>query len=138
MNRILKNVLAVLVGWMGGSIVNMGIIMLGHELLPIEGIDSNDMDALVAIMPTLEVEYFIFPFVAHSLGTLVGASIAGLIAASHTMKFSLSIGVLFLIGGIMMSYMVSGPIWFTITDILIAYIPMAWIGGKVALNYKAK
>jgi len=138
MNRILKNVLAVLVGWMGGSIVNMGIIMLGHELLPIEGIDSNDMDALVAIMPTLEVEYFIFPFVAHSLGTLVGAGLAGLIAASHTMKFSLSIGVLFLIGGIMMSYMVSGPIWFTITDILIAYIPMAWIGGKVALNYKAK
>lgn len=132
MNPIIKNILAVIAGWLGGSVINMGLVKTGHLLFPIEGIDPGDMEALVSVMPTLEFEYFIFPFLAHALGTLVGAIIAGWMAASHKMKFSLGIGVLFLIGGIMVNYMLPGPIWFAATDILIAYIPMAWMGGKIA------
>src|SRR5210317_614903 len=112
MNPIIKNILAVFAGWLGGSIINMGLIKIGHKVTPIEGIDPNDMEALAAVMPTLESEYFIFPFLAHALGTLAGAAIAGLIAASHKMKFSLGIGVLFLLGGITVNYMLPGPIWF--------------------------
>ncbi|MEW7292808.1 hypothetical protein [Aquimarina sp. 2304DJ70-9] len=138
MNSIIKNILAVIAGWLGGSIINMGLIKLGHKVLPIKGIDPNDMNALAAVMPALEFEYFIFPFLAHALGTLVGATIAGLIAASHKMKFSLSIGGLFLLGGIMVNYMLPGPTWFAIIDIAIAYIPMAWIGGKIALKISEK
>ncbi len=132
MNPIIKNILAVIAGWLAGSIINMGLIQTGHTLIPIEGIDPNDMEALASVMPTLESKYFIFPFLAHALGTLVGAAVAGLIAASHKMKFSLGIGVLFLLGGIMVNYMLPGPTWFTIIDILLAYIPMAWIGWKIA------
>jgi len=86
----------------------------------------------------LEFKYFIFPFLAHALGTLVGAIIAGSIAVNHKMKFSLAIGVLFLIGGIMVNYMLPGPTWFAAIDILLAYIPMAWLGGKIALKYSRK
>jgi len=132
MNATFKNILAVIAGWIGGSIINMGLIQIGHKLIPIAGIDPSDMDALAAAMPTLEPEYFIFPFLAHALGTLVGAVIAGMIAASYKMKFSLGIGGLFLLGGIMVNYMLPGPIWFAVVDILMAYIPMAWIGGKIA------
>jgi len=32
----------------------------------------------------------------------------------------------------MVNYMLPGPTWFAATDIVIAYIPMAWIGGKIA------
>ena len=138
MNPIIKNILAVIVGWLGGSVINMGLIKTGHKLLPIEGVDPNDMSALAAVMPALGPEYFIFPFLGHALGTLAGATIAGLIAANHKMKFSLAIGVLFLFGGIMINYMLPGPIWFAATDIIIAYIPMAWIGGKIALNFSSK
>ena len=138
MKPIIKNILAVIAGWLGGSFINMGLIQTGHKLIPIEGIDPNDMSALVAIMPTLEFEYFIFPFLAHALGTLVGASIAGLIAATHKMKFSLGIGFLFLIGGIIVNYMLPGPKWFVAMDIVIAYIPMAWIGGKIAEKISSK
>ena len=132
MNPIIKNILAVITGWLGGSAINMGLIQVGHQLIPMDGIDPSDMDALATAMPTLEFEYFIFPFLAHALGTLVGAFIAGLIAASHKMKFSLAIGGLFLLGGIMVNYMLPGPVWFAAADILLAYIPMAWIGGKLA------
>ncbi len=134
MNPIIKNILAIILGWLGGSVINMGLVQTGHKLMPIEGVDLNDMNALAEIMPTLEPKYFIFPFLAHALGTLVGAIIAGLIAANHKIKFSMAIGCLFLLGGIIVNMMLSGPIWFTIVDIAIAYIPMAWIGGKIALR----
>lgn len=138
MKPIFRNILAVIIGWLGGSLVNMGLIQTGHKILPIEGVDLNDMDALAAIMPTLEFEYFVFPFLAHAIGTLVGAAIAGLIAANHKMKFSLAVGGLFLIGGIIVNFMIPGPTWFAAADILLAYIPMAWIGGKIALKLSEK
>jgi hypothetical protein len=138
MNPILKNILAVILGWAGGSFINMGLIQAGHKVFPIEGVDLNDMTALAEIMPTLEVNYFIFPFLAHALGTLVGATIAGLIAANHHLKFALSIGGLFLLGGIVVNYLLPGPTWFAVADILLAYIPMAWIGAKIAENIRSR
>ena len=134
MNPILKNILAVVLGWLGGSAINMGLIKAGQKVFPIDGIDPNNMEAFAEVLPTLGSEYFIFPFLAHALGTLVGAIIAGYIAANHKMKFSLGIGGLFLLGGIVVNYMLPGPTWFAVVDIIFAYIPMAWIGGKIALN----
>ena len=131
MNPIFRNILAVILGWVVGSIVNMGFIKAGHKLLPIEGVDPNNMEALVAVMPTLSYKYFIFPFLAHALGTLAGAFMASVIAFNNKMKFALAVGVLFLIGGIMVNYMIPGPTWFAVIDIVFAYIPMAYIGGKI-------
>lgn len=114
----------------------MGLIQTGHTLMPIEGVDPSDMEALAAVMPTLDFKYFIFPFLAHALGTLAGATVAGFLAVSHKMKFSLGIGFLFLVGGIMVNFMLPGPTWFAVADIVLAYIPMAWIGGKIAAHRK--
>ena len=135
MHPILRNILAVIFGWFGGSVINMGLIQLGHSVFPIDGLDINNMEALAAAMPTMEMKHFVFPFLAHAFGTLVGATIAGLIAATHKMKFAYAVGVLFLLGGIAVNYMLPGPTWFAIVDILIAYIPMAWLGGKIALKF---
>ncbi|MFK5879589.1 MAG: hypothetical protein QM478_08855 [Flavobacteriaceae bacterium] len=133
-----KNILAVILGWLFGSMVNMGLIKMGYSIFPIKGIDPNDMEALAEIMPTLGNEYFIFPFLAHALGTLVAATVAGLLAVNHKMKFSIGIGALFLLSGIMMSFMLPGPTWFAVVDITLAYIPMAWIGGRIALKSTKK
>ena len=105
---------------------------MGHGILPIEGVDPNDVEALAKAMPGLGAEYFIFPFLAHALGTLVGATAAGFIAATHKIKIALIIGVLFLAGGITACFMIPAPGWFIAADLLLAYIPMAWIGGKAA------
>ena len=137
MKTTVRNILAIIIGWFIGSAINMGLIEAGHALIPIEGLDPNDMKALAKVMPTLSAKYFIFPFLAHALGTLIGAIVAGWIAASHKMKFSLAIGVLFLLGGIAVSFMLPAPIWFIACDIIIAYIPMAFIGGKIAKKISA-
>jgi len=138
MNPIIRNILAVILGWASGSLVNMWLIQTGHKIYPIEGLDSNDMDALANIMPTLSFEYFIFPFLAHALGTLVGGIVAYKIAANYKMKFALAVGVLFFIGGVLVNYLIPGPIWFAATDILVAYIPMAWIGGKIGEKWERR
>ena len=132
MNPIVRNILSVLAGVAGGSIINMGLIRIGQGVFPVEGLDPNDMDSLAAAMPNMGPEHFIFPFLAHALGTLAGAYIAARIAANHKMKFALGIGIFFLIGGIMVNYMLPGPAWFAALDIIAAYIPMAWLGGKLA------
>ena len=36
MNPIIRNVLAVVAGWLIGSFINMGLIQLGHGVFPIE------------------------------------------------------------------------------------------------------
>ena len=138
MHPIFKNISAVVLGWLVGSSMNMGLIQMGLYIFPISGIDPNDMDAFAEVMPTLGFEYFIFPFLAHALGTFVGAIMASMIAGSKKMKFALYIGGLFLIGGIAVNYMLAGPTWFAVADIVLAYIPMAWLGGKIGVKLALK
>ncbi len=138
MNPILRNILGIVVGWIAGSILNGALIMMGHKIYPIEGIDTNNREELAAVMPGLDFNYFIFPFLAHALGTLVGAAVAAKIAVNHKMKFALAIGVLFLIGGIIACFMIPAPSWFITLDLILAYIPMAWLGGKIGMGISKK
>lgn len=135
MNSTVRNILAVVLGLILGSIVNMGIIMMsGFIIPPPEGGDVSTMEGLKQTMHLFEPKHFIFPFLAHALGTLFGAIIASLVAATHKVKFALSIGFLFLIGGITNVFMLPSPIWFTVVDLVGAYIPMAYLGSKLVLK----
>lgn len=133
MNPILKNILAVVAGLVLGSVVNMGLIMLSSSVIPPpEGVDVTNMESLKSSMHLFEPKHFIFPFLAHALGTLAGAFTAARLAASHQMKFALGIGAFFLIGGIANVFMLPSPAWFTVLDLVGAYIPMGWLGGRWA------
>lgn len=135
MNPLLKNILALVAGIIMGSIVNMGIIMLSSSIIPPpEGVDVTNMESLKSSLHLFEPRHFIFPFLAHALGTLVGAYIAALIAANNKLKFALGIGVFFLLGGITSVIMLPTPTWFSVLDLVVAYIPTAWLGGKFAIG----
>ncbi len=137
MNPIIRNILAVVAGLIVGSAVNMGIIMIsGNIVPPPPGADVTDMESLKSSMHLFEAKHFIFPFLAHALGTLVGAFIAALIAASHKIKMALIIGVFFLLGGIINIFMLPSPVWFAVLDLVGAYIPMGWFGSKLAVKIK--
>ena len=132
MNPIIRNILAVVAGIIIGSIVNMAIIMVSGSIIPPpEGADLTTLEGLKSSFHLMEPKHFIFPFLAHALGTLVGAYLAALIAATHKLKFALVIAIVFLIGGIMNICMLPSPIWFTILDLGFAYIPMGYIGWKL-------
>ena len=137
MNPILRNVLAVIVGIVVGSFVNMGLIVLGPSIIPPpEGVDMTTTEGLQAAMTLLPPKNFIFPFLAHAIGTLVGAYAAARIAGTNKMNMALVVGAIFLLGGIMMVISVGGPLWFNVLDVVVAYIPMAWLGGKMGSGGK--
>lgn len=133
MNPILRNILAVMVGVIVGGMANMGLIMLSpHVIAPPAGFDLTTEEGLQAAMPHMEPKHFLMPFLAHAIGTLVAAFIAAKMAATRHMALAVAIGIWFMIGGIMMVFMLPSPTWFTITDLALAYIPMGYLGGKLA------
>jgi hypothetical protein len=44
------------------------------------------------------------------------------------------VGSLFLLGGIANVVMLPGPVWFSAVDLLLAYLPAAWLGNAVAMR----
>lgn len=133
MNPIVRNVLAVLAGLVIGNLVNMGIIMISGSIIPPpQGVNVADMESIKANMHLFEPKHFLMPFLAHALGTLTGAIAAARFAATNNMRLAIGIGIFFLIGGIAAVMMLPSPLWFTIVDLVLAYIPMAWLGGKIA------
>jgi len=134
MNPIVKNILAVLTGIVVGNIVNGGLITLSPLFVdaPV-GVDVNDIESIKTNFHLYEAKHFVIPFLAHALGTFVGAFLAVKIATKNKMKFAIGIGVFFLIGGIAVNYMIYHPI-FSPIDVLFAYIPMGWLAGKIANN----
>jgi hypothetical protein len=137
-NPILKNILAILLGLIVGSFVNMAIIMVSGKVIPPpNGADVTTMEGLTATIHLFEPKHFIMPFLAHALGTLVGAVLAGLIAASYKLRFALAIGFVFLLGGVANIFMLPGPLWFDVVDVLFAYLPMAYLGAKISIKNKA-
>jgi len=143
MNVILKNaivgVVAVLVGLYIGGSLNMYLITIsGSIVAPPEGAIMTTTEGLKEALHLFEPKHFLMPFLAHALGTLVGAFVAALIAFKHKVRFALGIGCIFLVGGIMMTFMLPSPVWFTVVDLSLAYIPTAYLGGLLAVRLIAK
>ena len=126
MNPILKNILVFFVGCILGMCANMGLIITGNLLIPL----ANGVDPMDATM--WEMKYFLFPFLAHAIGTLVGAFIVARYAASHQMILAICIGIFFLLGGISMVFIMPAPVWFIVADLSLAYIPMGLFGWKLS------
>jgi len=134
--KIVRNILAIITGIIVGSIVNMGLIKLGPNIIPPPmGVDVTTAEGLQSGIHLMETKHFIFPFLAHALGTLAGAIAAAIVAATKKMVFAMIIGVFFLAGGIGAVAMIPAPLWFNIVDLVFAYLPMAFLGGKIGLKF---
>ncbi len=130
--NIIRNILAVVVGFIAGSVVNMSLVMIGPRIIPAPaGVDVSNAESIAASAHLFEPKHFVFPFLAHALGAFAGALVAFLIAASRRTVFAFVIGVLFLAGGIAASFMIPAPAWFIALDLVAAYLPMAWLATQV-------
>lgn len=137
MKTFARNALALLVGLFLGGSVNMAIVTLGPKLIaPPPGTDMTTAEGLTAAIPLLEPRHYIMPFLAHALGTLVGALIGALLSVSHRRVVAYVISAAFLCGGIAASSMIPAPTWFMVLDLVGAYLPMAWLGLTLANRIK--
>jgi hypothetical protein len=71
------------------------------------------------------------PWLAHALGTLVGALATFRLAASHKSRLAYLIGAVFFVGGVSASMMIPAPVWFIALDLIGAYFPMAWLAVRL-------
>ena len=127
--QLFRNLLALIAGVALGGAVNTALIMLGPTLIPPPaGVDVNNAESLARGIHLFEARHFVMPFLAHALGTLLGALVAFLIAASHKPRWAFCVGFFFLCGGVAASFMIPAPAWFITIDLGLAYLPMAWLG----------
>lgn len=123
--NLLRNIVAVLLGLVLGSAVNMAFIIFGPTIIPPpEGVDVSTMEGLKANIHLFEPKHFLFPFLAHGLGTFVGALIAVNVAKTHQCVVCGCIALAFLAGGIFNIMSLPAPMWFEVSDLVLAYIPM--------------
>ena len=128
-----KNFFAIPVGLVFGSLVNMGVLSVGTNLIPPPvGADTMSMEGLKATMHLFQPVHFLSPLLAHALGTLTGAWLAVIMSGVRSMRNAWIIGGFFLAGGVINIAMLPSPVWFSTTDLIVAYLPMAWLGGRAA------
>ncbi len=132
MKSIFRNVLAFIAGLIALAVVKMAVTKVGNLVIPPPaGIDLSTIEGWTAAMPLFEAKHWLTPFLEHSLGSFFGGLTVALLAATQKVKLAIAIGVLHLIGGIVAAAMLPVPIWFTALDLVVAYVPTAWIGGKL-------
>ncbi|WDF58437.1 hypothetical protein PQ462_17120 [Flavobacterium sp. KACC 22758] len=139
MNPFLRNTLAVTVGIIIGSLINMSIILISSSIIPLpEGADNRTIQGLQKTIHLFEAKHFLFPFLAHAAGTFAGAVTTALLAVNHKKKLALAIGAFFLFGGIISVSSHPSPTWFTLIDLVFAYIPMAYLALKLVCKKQLK
>ncbi len=137
MNPAVRNVLAIIAGVLLGSILNMLIVHYGMQLIPLpKGADMSTPAKITASLPLLSPKHFVVPFLAHALGTLAASYFAIRFSATKKQYMAWFIGIWFMLGGVVMTLTVPFPIWTIVVDLLICYIPPAWLGWKLAKGVK--
>lgn len=133
--NIFRNILAIILGVLIGSIVNMTIISFSSEIIaPPVNTDLTTMEGLLAAMEYFEPKHFLMPFLAHAIGTLVGAMLAAMIAIKNKLYFALGIGAFFFLGGLINVVILPSPVWFALVDLGLAYFPMAYLGYRLGVK----
>ena len=133
MSPLIQNIIAIIIGATIGIAVNMGIITLSNIWVSLPNdVDALDMQAIRANIGFFEPKHFIMPFAAHAIGTLVAAFIGAKLAAINKLKVAVGIGFFFLMSGMAYVMLANAPAWFMAFDLVAAYLPMGWIGGKLA------
>ena len=129
----MKSILLSIVGLILGAVSNGILVQVGTKLIAAPaGHDFSTEAGLKAGMAAMEPKHFLFPFLAHALGTFIGAFFVTKMKIERSLIHAMAIGFAFLAGGVMMVMMLpETPLWFTLTDLLLAYLPMAYLGHRL-------
>ena len=73
----IRNVAIFFIALFMGMGVNMGMLFVGNWLIPLpEGVNTSSREALKVALPLLRLQDFIFPFLAHAMGTFTSGLVS--------------------------------------------------------------
>ena len=104
---------------------------MGNAIVPLpENVNTHTESAMIEAMSHFTPIHFLFPFLAHVLGSFVGSFIAALLFRTRSVVVALSVSILHMLGGIYMAVILPAPFWFEISDVILAYLPMGLLAAK--------
>jgi hypothetical protein len=133
---IVWSTIGVVTGALVGAFANGVTLNAGTALIPPPaGVNHQNIESINASIAQYSAAQLMVPFAAHAVGALLGGAIAWAIARGRTagMVSAIVVGALFLAGGVTMVVMLPNtPTWFAALDLIGAYVPMAWLGTRIA------
>ncbi len=131
---MLRNIGAVIVGLIAGSVWNMALIMLNAKVLfPMaEGADMQDPEQMKAYVASLPAQAFLMVLAAHVGQAGIGGWIAARLGRSRPMLLAGVIGALTVAGAAYNQVALGGPAWMWVDVPLI--IAASWFAGNVERN----
>lgn len=139
MTPIVKNILIFIGALILGMAANMLLLLAGMAVFPVEGMNEMTPEAIQEAFDAgkFSTIHFVIPIIAHSLQTFIAGLICGRFTVkTNSMLWAMAAGVVSLIFGIMNLAQVAHPDWFGPVDLLVSYLPMAYIGGKLGMRMK--
>jgi hypothetical protein len=128
---MVRCIVAVICGIIAGGVFNMAVIMLSWAIYrPPEGADMSNPETMKTYIDSLPLPAHLLILVAHDGGALVGGFVAALIARRSALVLGATVGVFFLLGGVINLYLIPRPVWFAIVDVVL-YVPCGIIGAKL-------
>ena len=144
MNPTLRNILAGMAGAIVSGPVNSSLLapmarLTGAPQLPQppKGMPWAEVRNLYAPMiAEFEPLHLVSPIIAHWAGALAGAFVAAMLMSSRKPTTPLVVAGISFLGGIMMAWLASSQPWWSMSLDLIGYLPMGWLGWKLALRLR--
>ncbi len=131
----LRDGLAVVLGMLAGTTVNMTLVLFALFLFPMaEGSDFSDTDAMADYFATIPVAGLLLILAAHLGQSFFGGLVAALLSPTRPRAMALIIGVISLIGGVMNMSQLPLPAWMWIE--VPGYLLVAWFAASWAMRMK--
>ena len=124
----MRDIIAVLVGWIVGMATNGAFVFLSVALYPMpDGVTFNDKEGFAAYIETLPLTAFLIVLVAHLSQAFFGGLVAAKISKKRPLTVAMIIGSLSLIGGYINMQSIPLPAWMWIEMPL--YLVAAWFAA---------
>ena len=124
----MRDIFAVLVGWIVGMAAKMAFDFLSVALYPMpDGVTFDDKERYAAYIETLPLTAFLIVLVAHLSQAFFGGLAAAKISKKRPTTVAMIIGVLSLIGGYINMQSIPLPTWMWIEMPL--YLVAAWLAA---------
>jgi hypothetical protein len=135
MKKTIYTVLWVVLSLVFGSLINGLIIYIAPLIIKYpEGVSFATEASTIQSMKLLQPIHFIIPFVAHALGTFISTLLMAIYVKNNFLKLAFFISVLYLFAGVLNVIMYPSPIWFIVLDLVVAYIPLGYLGAIVGVK----
>lgn len=126
---MVRNIIAVIVGFVVGGIAVFLVESIGHQVYPIPaGLDLSKPEAIAEYVSKAPIGAILFVLIAQSAGSFIGGLITGLIAVAKA-PTAIIYGVLALAMAGLNAFLIPHPVWFLVPSLLLP-IPLALFGSR--------